>query len=134
MVKADLAAAAIAVVLFRGRAPLQDFSALWQKLLIRILGVQAHLDSVPGKADFRLRHGQWKAPGDIQLPGYQVGPGDHFRHAVFNLQPGVHFQKIEIFFCVQQKLDRTRSGIAASLGQRYRSRSHLLTQNGVHRG
>jgi hypothetical protein len=47
---------------------------------------------------------------------------------MLDLQPGVHFQKVEIAILVDEELDRTGADIPASLGGRDRRRAHIFTQ------
>ena len=80
---------------------------------------------------------------DPQLPSDEVEPGDRLGHRMLDLQPRVHFEKIELFGGVEQELDgsgaavadRTRGGdrgfgdLAPQLGgdrRRRRLLDHLL--------
>ncbi|MNF70293.1 hypothetical protein D3C84_521990 [compost metagenome] len=68
----------------------------------------------------------------MQLPGHQIEAGDQFSHRVFHLQPGVHFQKVELPVRVQQKLHSASAHIvhrATGLERRF---AHGLAQFGGH--
>ena len=43
-----------------------------------------------------LRGGQRLSLSHSDLPLHEIKPRDAFCHRVFNLQPGIHFQKIKL--------------------------------------
>ena len=47
----------------------------------------------------------------------QINAGDQLGHGMFHLQPGVHFQKIEIARRIHDKFHRARAGISNRFGQ-----------------
>ncbi len=77
------------------RPPHIDAAGLGQEAGIGILGIEAHFDSVSGKGDVVLRQRQFFAAGDAELPFDEIEPGDRFRHRMFDLQAGVHLQKVK---------------------------------------
>ena len=62
----------------------------------RVLGVEPHLDRVPGARDLLLRQRQRLARGDPDLPLDEVQAGDLLGDRVLDLQAGVHLQEEEL--------------------------------------
>jgi hypothetical protein len=76
----------------------------------RIFGIDAAFDGMTGQTDLILREIQRHSCGDHQLLFDEIDPGNHFGDRVFDLQPGVHFDEIEMAVLVQ-KLERARAPI-----------------------
>ena len=72
-----------------------------------------------GEADVLLAHRQRLALRDANLFAHQVKAGDHLRHGMFDLKPGVHLDEVE-FAIFPQELDRARAAIA-HVGHRLRA-------------
>ena len=64
-----------------------------RELLRRVLGVDAALDRVAAQDDVVLRERQRLAGGDPDARLDDVDPGRHLRHAVLDLDAGVHLQE-----------------------------------------
>ena len=94
----------------------------------RVFGVDPHFDGVPGEG--RLGKGQGQANRYPQLLPHQVNAGDHLRHRVFHLNPGVHFDKIKVSCRIHHKFHGAGAFVAAGFGCRHGSRPHLLPQLG----
>ncbi|WP_343390817.1 hypothetical protein [Candidatus Amarobacter glycogenicus] len=62
----------------------------------RILRVNPELDGVPGELHVLLLQRQRFAGGDAELEFDQVQAGDHLCDRVFDLEPGVHFEEIDV--------------------------------------
>jgi hypothetical protein len=58
----------------------------------------------------------------------------HFGDRVLDLQPRVHFQKVEAAFAVEQELDRAGADVLHGLGGSHRRRAHACTQGGIDGG
>ena len=111
--------------------PQRHVAALRQKVGLRVLGVQAHLDCMALQRHLVLRQRQCFAARHGQLPGHQVLAGDAFGDRVLDLQPRVHFQEVEAAFAVEQKLDRAGAHVLHRLGRSHRRRAHACTQGGI---
>src|SRR5207253_8633310 len=62
----------------------------------RIFGINAAFESPSALLQFVLRKWQRLARGYLNLQLHQVNSGDHFGYRVLNLDPGIHFEEIEI--------------------------------------
>ena len=62
----------------------------------RVLGVEAHLDRMPGPGDLGLLEGERLPLGDPDLPLDEVQAGDLLGHGVLHLQAGVHLEEEEL--------------------------------------
>ena len=77
----------------------------------RILGVDSALDRVAPRHDVVLREGKRLAAGHEQLRPHQIETGDRLGHRMLDLQPHVHFEKVErrrVAVARQQELDGSR--------------------------
>src|SRR4029077_19098777 len=100
------------------------------ELAHRILGVDPHLDRMPGPRDVLLREPQRQTGGDLYLLLDQVDAGARLGDRVLDLQPCIDLEKVEVAFA-EDELDgagvhvaggsrRLQSGIAhrrADLGR-----------------
>ena len=68
-------------------------------------------DGVALERDVFLCEGQRQARCDADLFAYHVDAGDHLGHRMFDLQAGIHLDKIELAI-LEQELDRSGIGIA----------------------
>ena len=67
-----------------------------QEIAERILGVDAGFDGPAAELDVVLRERQRLAGGDADHQLHQVETGDEFGDRMLDLQPRVHFEKVEI--------------------------------------
>ena len=74
--------------------------------------------------------GKGSPRGHGDLPCHQVKAGDALGHRVFDLQPCVHLQKVEMSFAIQQKLDRAGADVVHGARRRHRRRAHPRAQLG----
>ena len=109
-------------------------AAGWQKVLLRIFGVQPHLDGVAMQRNLRLGQRQRLAGGHTQLPGDQILPGDRLGDRVLDLQPGVHLHEEEVATRIKQKLYRAGTDITDGLRRLDRCLTHTLAQLGRQAG
>ena len=75
--------------------------------VFRIFGIDPGLDGMA--LDFRFAGedvGEFFASGGTNLRPHQIDARDFFGHAVFNLQPGIHFEEAEGAIGAEQHLDR----------------------------
>ena len=86
-------------------------ASLRQEFAVRIFGVDPRFDRMPTQLQIALVQGQSLTGGDPELPFDEVEPGHHLGDRVLDLQPRVHFDKIETVG-IGDKLDRTGPDIA----------------------
>ena len=55
--------------------------------------------------------------GDEDLLFDQVHSRDHLGDGMLHLDPGIHFDEVEVVVAVQQEFDGTRVAVAGALGQ-----------------
>ena len=73
-----------------------DGSAVGPKIEQWIFGIDPAFDGVTLNMDVVLTKGQRQAGSNPDLPFDNIHPGHHFGNRMFNLQPGIHFHKIEM--------------------------------------
>ena len=99
----------------------------------RVLCVQSRLDGMTAAGDPVLRERQSFARCDAKLPFDEVETGDHLRHRVLHLQPGVHLEEIEPAAVVQE-LDRAGALVIHRArrgnGRRTHGRARLFSETG----
>ena len=105
-----------------------------QEVVVRVLGVQAHLDGVAAQRHLFLADRQRLAPGDTDLPGDQVQAGDGLGDRVLHLQAGVHLHEEELATRVQQEFHGAGADIADGLGGLHRRFAHGAAQRRGHAG
>src|SRR6056297_517801 len=105
----------------------RDDSGVRQETRVGIFGVDPGLHGVSGTADFVLRPGQGLAGGHPELPFDQVQPGHALGHRMLDLQPGVHFEKVEAVR-VDQELDGAGTDIVHRLGRADRRGQEVAAQ------
>src|SRR5699024_2208377 len=81
---------------------------------LRVFGVDAAFERMAADDDVILTVAQRFTGGDAQLFGDQVHAGHHFGHRVFDLDAGVHFDKMEFTVFVQE-FERARATVADAL-------------------
>ena len=64
---------------------------------------------------------------------YQIDPGTLFRHRMFHLQAGIHFQKIKILVFIHHELQRSGTVIINPLTGFHCNLQHLGTCFGIHK-
>src|SRR4029077_18721855 len=109
-------------------APERQRSRRGQIFLRGIFGIDARFDSMPAERDLLLRQRQGAPLRDLYLPAYEVQPRDQFRDGMFDLQPRVDLEKIELAIGREDELDRAGVGIAKPSSDRDGGPAHLLTQ------
>ena len=67
-----------------------------QKVVLRILGVDARFDRRAGATDLALLERQRLPGGHPELPFDQVEAGHRFGHRMLDLEPRVHLEEIEV--------------------------------------
>ena len=96
-----------------GRLPFGNPCRARTETVLRRFRVDAAFDGVAGKLDVRLLERQRLAAGDAQLLGDQIDAGDHFGDRVFDLDAGVHLEKIKICrVVVVDELDGAGAAVA----------------------
>src|SRR3546814_1139677 len=70
-----------------------------------------------------LWNGQWRPRGNRELLFDEIDAGDHLGDGMFDLEPRVHFKKIEGAAAIDE-LDRARAAIVARPGDARRSEEH----------
>ena len=80
----------------RRRHPTIDALGVGHELAHRVLGIDAHLDRVPGPRDVVLREAQLHPGRDPYLLLDQVDPGDRLGDRMLDLQASVDLEKEEL--------------------------------------
>src|SRR5580692_7030821 len=112
----------------RCRTPIDQGPALRQEIFTRVFGVKARLDSVTGKRNLLLLKRQRLAGRDAQLPFDQIKPGNRLGHRMLDLQPRVHFEKVELSTRIEQKLDGACINVADGAGSGDCGIAHLCSE------
>ena len=87
-----------------------------QKPIGRVFGIKPHFNRMTAQRDIFLRHAQPIAFRHFYLQGHQIETGHFFRHRMLDLQPRIHFEKIETAIGIKQKLNRACAAIMYRLG------------------
>ena len=100
VVRRDLVARANAGVhahrrALRRRAQVRERADRRQEAALRILGVDARLDRMPGERELVLALRQRLARRDAELPFDEVLAGDHLGDRMLDLEPRVHLHEVE---------------------------------------
>ena len=119
---------------FRGQGEMSDASGSWQKIPVRVLGVDARLDRVAADAQVFLGDRESFARGDPKLPFDQIEAGDHFGDRVLDLKPRVHLHEMERPRAIDDELDGSRADIADGFRGRHRGLAHLAAARFGHAG
>jgi hypothetical protein len=80
----------------RERLPDRGYARLGQELVTGIFGVKPHLDRMSGKLDVVLNEGEGQPRCHVDLKVDEVDPRHALGHRMLDLQPGVHFQEVEL--------------------------------------
>ena len=107
----------------------RDFSeqsAARLKILMRVLGIDAHLNGMTARRGRVCIEERRIARGEADHPLNKIDAGDLFRHAVLHLQTCVHFEKIErAALRIEDKLDCAGRPILDSAAHLDRRRAKL---------
>src|SRR5690606_12541981 len=68
---------------------------------------------------------QWFAGGYPQLLSHQVDAGDHLRHRMFDLDPAVDLQEIDVFRVIDEKLECAGANVTGRFGATHGRLSEL---------
>ncbi len=109
-----------------------------QEAAIGVFGIDAAFDRPAVDSDIVLRHLELFARSDPDHLFDQIDPGDRFGHRMFDLQAGVHFEKIEALARLvgtrDDQFDRARAMIIDGPRQRDRLLAHRLAHPGRDEG
>ena len=92
-----------------------------------ILRIDPALNRPPVAANILLRERELFASSDPNHLLDQIQSSDAFRHRMFNLQAGIHFQKVEVLVLAHHKLNRACALVLNGFGQGNCLRTHRLT-------
>src|ERR1035441_10354074 len=106
-----------------GRMPELDRSGRGHERA-RILGVDAAFDGVAAELHIGLRVGQLLAGRDRELRLDQIDTGNQFGHRMFDLNPRIHLNEIELAILVQE-LERARTAITDRAARLDAALTHL---------
>ena len=95
---------------------------------LRVFGIDPAFDGMAPGLDLLLPERQGLSGGDFQLVPDQIEAGRDLGNGVLHLQPGVHFQEVEIPLPVQQKFYGSRIDIPRGPGGGHRRLPHLPTE------
>ena len=96
--------------------------------VIRILGIDAALDGVAAQLDVFLLEGQRLTLSDTDLEMNEVGAGDQLGDGMFDLEPRVHFEEIEVLLLIEEEFDRAGVGVPSGEREVNRSFAHALAE------
>ena len=113
-----------------GGTKLPDATGGRHETLERVLRRDPELDRRSAKRDLRLRETERLAGGHPQLEHDQVQPRHQFGYGMLNLEPRVHFQKVEASFRINEELDGPGVPVAGAARQPHGGLSHLGPQLG----
>ena len=99
----------------------------WQEIAQWIFSIDPALNRPPTAPNVLLRERELLACRDPNHLLDQIQSGNAFGHRMLDLQPGVHFQKIEVLVLTDHKLNGARALILDGFGQCNRLRAHRLT-------
>ena len=83
----------------------------------RVLGIDAALHRPAVPRHVLLAERDWLAGGDPDLLLHQIDAGHHLRYGMFNLEPRVHLQEVEVPLLVGDELHCAGGAIAHGLRQ-----------------
>ena len=72
-----------------------------QKIMLRVLGINACLKGMAFNLQLILRAGQWFAAGNSQLSFHQILTTDHLSHRVLDLQTSIHLHKEKLALAIE---------------------------------
>src|SRR5579885_929887 len=101
---------------------------------IRILGVDKELDRGSAEGYLALLELERFALGESDALLDQIDSGDHLGDAVFDLDAGVHLDKVELAVGSEQELNGADVGVADDFGGANGRLAHLLAQSGGKNG
>ena len=109
-----------------GKLHLGEQAGAGLEVLLRILGVDAHLDRVAARRVLVAGEIRRLAGSSADHPFDQIDAGHDLRHAVLDLQPGVHLQEIKrAAVGVVDELDRAGGAVIHRLPEPHRRLAQL---------
>ena len=84
--------------------------------VIRVFRVYPTLDSASLRMDVFLFERQFITGSYLDLLFYKIYDDNGFRHRMFNLNPTVELDEVEVIVFIEQKLSRPRVGIPDFMG------------------
>src|SRR5690606_19375541 len=87
------------------------------EVVLRVLGVDSHLDGVAAHHEVLLPPRERLAGGDLDLLLDEVGAGDHLGHGVLDLDARVHLGEVEVPVLVDEELAGAGAAVGDVLGQ-----------------
>ena len=103
------------------------------KVILRVFRIDTTFDSRSAELDIILFVRQRISGGNSYHIAHQVNPRALFRHRMFHLQAGIHFQEVEVLVFVHHKLQRPGTIITDSLASFHRHFQHLLPSLFLHK-
>ncbi len=97
-----------------------------QEVAVRVFGVDPAFHCPAMEPDFSLRMAEPLARRHADHLLDNVDAGDEFGHGVLDLQPGVHFQEVEVALGINNEFHRSSAHIIDRAGQRHGLRPHFL--------
>ena len=105
-----------------------------QEAAIGILGIEARLNSPPCQFDVLLSQRQLGPSRDPDHLLDKIETGDQLGHGMFDLKPGIHFEKIEIPVCINDEFHRSGAVVVDRLGQCHSFLAHRFARRLVDEG
>ncbi len=99
-----------------------------------ILRIDAEFDGVSQGAKVIEFGAEAFAGGDFDLLFDQVDPVDLFGHRMFDLDTGIHFEKVKVAGIIDEKLHRTGVFVLNGLGQFDGGFPHAFTEIAIEKG
>ena len=103
------------------------------EVILGIFGINATFNGSSPELDIFLPVRQTVAGSYQYHVAYQIDPGTLFRHRMFHLQAGIHFQKIKILVFIHHELQRSGTVIINPLTGLHCNLQHLGTCFGLHK-
>src|ERR1700733_13167922 len=105
------------------------------EVLVRVLGIDPHLDGGAACGHVRLSALKLFALRDQDHLAHQVDACDHFGDGMLDLNPGVHLDEEELPGCaVVEIFKRAGAAITDAFGEPYRGGAERLSRGFVERG
>ena len=100
-----------------GNAKFRDLAGRRTKIVVRVFGIDAHFDRRTVTRNVSLLPGK-RSPGrDFDLLLDQIDSRHHFCDRMFDLDPGIDFDEVELVVLVDDKFDGARIRIFRRLNQ-----------------
>ena len=72
----------------------------WQEVILGVFGIDATFQGMSPQGNILLFISQTLSRGYAHLLFDKVNTGHHFCYRMLHLNPGVHFHKVEVPFCI----------------------------------